>query len=110
MFPGIGLGVIACRASRVTDHMIAAAAQAVADMTEINTVGDALLPSMDAMRTVSATVAVAVAKAAAEEGVAEPLENPLQDIWAQMWQPVYPRVEAVTNKYTPQSTNQGSTK
>lgn len=105
VFPGIGLGVIACRASRVTDHMIAAAAQAVADMTEINAAGDALLPSMDAMRTVSATVAVAVAKAAADEGVAEPLENPLQDIWAQMWQPVYPRVEAVTNQYTPKGKN-----
>lgn len=100
VFPGIGLGVVACRATRVTDHMIAAAAQAVADMTEINKPGDRLLPPIDSMRTVSATVAVAVARAAAQDGVAEPLEHPLQDIWKQMWQPVYPEVHAVTNQYT----------
>lgn len=101
VFPGIGLGVIACRAERVTDRMIAAAAQAVAHMADVRSLGDAILPSMDSVRTVSATVAVAVAKAAAQDGVAEPLENPLQDIWSRMWQAEYPKVVAVENQYTP---------
>ncbi len=100
VFPGIGLGAVACQAERITDRMISAAAQAVADMTTMTKPGDRVLPAIDTMRTVSARVAVAVAKAAAEDGVAEPLENPLQEIWDHMWQPEYPDVVAVTNQYT----------
>ena len=31
MFPGIGLGVVACQATTVTDHMLYAAARKLAD-------------------------------------------------------------------------------
>ncbi|GAB3623958.1 oxaloacetate-decarboxylating malate dehydrogenase [Mariniluteicoccus endophyticus] len=102
VFPGIGLGVIAVRATRVTDRMIAAAARAVAEMTDATKRGSALLPSMAHLRAVSATVALRVAEAAAEEGVATvELENPIQDIYDKMWKPNYPRVKVVTNELTP---------
>lgn len=96
VFPGIGLGTVAARASTVTDGMISAAAQAVADMTTSRHLGAPVLPSMRMLRAVSAAVAVRVAQAAADEGVAtRVLENPVQDIYDLMWRPAYPRVEAV---------------
>ncbi|WP_109471598.1 NAD-dependent malic enzyme [Ornithinimicrobium cavernae] len=97
VFPGIGLGVVASRASQVTDHMIAAASHAVAEMTSAKRLGAPILPTMRQLRAVSAAVAVRVAQAAQEEGVATVrLENPIQDIQDLMWQPVYPQVEVVT--------------
>ncbi|GAB3701704.1 NAD-dependent malic enzyme [Mariniluteicoccus flavus] len=102
VFPGIGLGTIAVRATRVTDHMVAAAAEAVAELTEATKRGSAVLPSMTQLRAVSATVALRVAEAAVEDGVATvELENPIQDIYSQMWKPNYPRIDVVTNELTP---------
>ena len=96
IFPGLGLGVAACQATRVTSHMIAAAADALAGLVNAYRPGAALLPSISDLRMVSATVAVAVAKAAAEDGVANrPLADPIQDIYARMWQPVYPPVQVI---------------
>ncbi|MGD8149889.1 NAD-dependent malic enzyme [Ornithinimicrobium sp. Y1694] len=96
VFPGIGLGTVAVRATQVTDGMITAAAQAVAEMTSARRPGSPVLPSMRQLRAVSAAVAVRVAQAAESEGVAtKPLTNPIQDIYDLMWQPVYPRVEVV---------------
>ncbi len=96
IFPGLGLGVAACQATRVTSSMIAAAADALAGLVNAYRPGAALLPSISDLRMVSATVAVAVAKAAAEAGVADrPLADPIQDIYARMWQPVYPPVQVV---------------
>ena len=94
VFPGLGLGVAACKATRVTDGMIAASATAVAKMVTSTAPGASLLPSMDKLRAVSARVAMAVAIAAEFEGVAtHKLDNPVQDIHEQMWTPDYPRLE-----------------
>jgi malate dehydrogenase (oxaloacetate-decarboxylating) len=93
VFPGLGLGVAVCRATRVTDHMIAAAAQAVAGMVQVGSLGASLLPQVSDLRVVSATVAIAVAAAAARDGVAErPLDNPVQQVFDAMWAPVYPEL------------------
>lgn len=93
VFPGLGLGVAACRASRVTDRMIAAAARAVASLVSIRSLGAPLLPRIADLREVSATVAIAVAQAAVEDGVAEiELDNPIQEVFDRMWQPVYPEL------------------
>lgn len=93
VFPGIGLGVGVCRARRVTDSMIAAAAHAVASLVTITRPGQSLLPSVRDLRRVSATVAIAVAKAAEAEGVADrPLVDPIQQVFDAMWQPVYPEL------------------
>ena len=96
IFPGLGLGVATTKASRVTEGMIAAAAEALAGMVNAYRQGAPLLPMMSQLRMVSATVAVAVAKRAEKEGLArEPLTDPIQQIYARMWQPVYPPVEAI---------------
>lgn len=96
VFPGIGLGVSTCRASRVSDGMIAAATMAVADATEVRGPGSAVLPGMDELRMVSARVALAVIDAAQREGLATvEIENPIQAVYDNMWRPDYPKVEVV---------------
>ena len=94
VFPGLGLGVTVARASRITDRMIAAAADAVARLSDATTPGAPLLPPMDDLRAVSAAVAIAVAIAAAEEGLAQvPVDDPIQQVHDAMWRPDYPRIE-----------------
>jgi malate dehydrogenase (oxaloacetate-decarboxylating) len=94
VFPGLGLGVAVARASRITNNMIAAAADAVAAMSNATTRGAPLLPPMNDLRTVSAAVAIAVAKAAVDEGLAQvPITNPIQQVQDAMWRPEYPKVE-----------------
>jgi malate dehydrogenase (oxaloacetate-decarboxylating) len=96
IFPGLGLGVAACRASRITEGMIAAASSALAGMVNAWRPGAPLLPDISELRLVSATVAIAVAKQAEAEGVAgEPLTDPIQQVYERMWQPRYPEIEAI---------------
>jgi malate dehydrogenase (oxaloacetate-decarboxylating) len=96
VFPGLGLGVAVSRARRISDPMLAAAADAVAELSDATRPGSALLPPVDALRMVSAAVGIAVAKAAAAEGLAEvELHDPVQQVHEAMWRPEYPRVEAV---------------
>jgi malate dehydrogenase (oxaloacetate-decarboxylating) len=96
VFPGLGLGVTVSRARRVSAGMIAAAADAIASLSDAGTPGAALLPPMHNLRMVSATVAVAVARAATAEGLAEiALTNPIQQVHQAMWRPEYPSFEAV---------------
>jgi malate dehydrogenase (oxaloacetate-decarboxylating) len=91
VFPGLGLGVIAVRARRVTDTMLAAAAHAVADLVDTSAAGAPLLPRVEALRETSVAVATAVAIAATNEGVAaEPAGDDVAGhIRAIMWQPEY---------------------
>lgn len=95
VFPGIGLAVVASRACRVSDAMIAASARAIASLGRAKQRGASLLPGIQELRAVSATVALAVAAAAEAEGLAaRPLHDPVQDIFASMWMPVYPTIIA----------------
>ncbi|HXL17826.1 MAG TPA: NAD-dependent malic enzyme, partial [Streptosporangiaceae bacterium] len=73
VFPGIGLGVIASRASRVTDGMLSAAAHAVAGLTDTSARGACLLSPVEKLRETSVAVAVVVARAAVDDGVATTL-------------------------------------
>ncbi|MDO5672975.1 MAG: NAD-dependent malic enzyme [Actinomycetaceae bacterium] len=93
VFPGLGLGVAVSNASRVSDRMIAAAAEAVASIQKVNKPGQSLLPRVQDLRMVSARVAVAVAKAAQEDGLARTtLDNPIQQVLNAMWKPAYPEL------------------
>jgi malate dehydrogenase (oxaloacetate-decarboxylating) len=91
IFPGLGLGVIACRARRVTDGMLAAAARAVAGLVDVTVPGSPLLPPVHALRDTSVAVAVAVVQAACADGVAA--RYPESDLAgyarALQWQPEY---------------------
>ena len=94
LYPGLGLGVIGSGASRVTDGMLLAAAQAVASQVDPTSPGASLLPPVENLRASSATVAVAVARQAEADGVATAShDNLIQAVQDAMWQPVYPEVE-----------------
>ena len=95
IFPGLGLGALLSRAQRVTDHMITAAAQAVAELTDTTRPGAPLLPPIDDLRTTSAQVAFAVARAAAQDGVTEQTGITADAVRAAMWQPRYAPVRAI---------------
>ena len=91
IFPGLGLGVIAARAQRVTDGMLLAAARAVADLVDISTPGAPLLPQVADLRETSVAVAAAVARAAQAEGVASATlgADLTGQVRALMWEPRY---------------------
>jgi malate dehydrogenase (oxaloacetate-decarboxylating) len=91
IFPGLGLGVSAARARRVTDGMLAAAARAVAHLVDLTVPGQPLLPPVEELRATSVAVAAAVVAEAVGEGVAgtEPDGDPRDFVRARMWQPAY---------------------
>ncbi len=92
IFPGVGLGVLAARAKRVTDGMFQAAARALAQTVPVSREpGASLLPRLTEIRPVSMAVAQAVAAAAMQDGVAERLtpeatRAAIEAIW---WEPKY---------------------
>jgi malate dehydrogenase (oxaloacetate-decarboxylating) len=95
LYPGLGLGAIVSRASRISDGMFAAAASAVSSLVTVRQPGASLLPHIDDLRSVSATVAVAVAEAADAEGLAGvQFGDIVQQVHDAMWQPEYRRIQA----------------
>jgi len=90
LYPGLGLGAIVSRATKVTDGMLNAAARAVAQLVEVTGPGSPLLPEIADIRATSASVAAAVVQQAVDEGVARYTpENPLQAVLDSMWKPRY---------------------
>ncbi len=95
LYPGLALGAIVSRASRISDGMFAAAANAVSSLVTVRHPGASLLPQVDDLRGVSATVAAAVAEAADGEGLAGvKLDDIVQQVQDAMWQPEYRRIQA----------------
>ena len=90
IFPGVGLGVVATRAGRVTDAMFVAAAQALSQMSpaRLDPAGS-LYPPMEEVREVSRSVALAVASEAQRAHLAERTspEELARRIDATMWTP-----------------------
>jgi malate dehydrogenase (oxaloacetate-decarboxylating) len=96
IFPGLGLGVAVAKARRISDPMLEAAADAVAELSDARTPGAALLPPVENLRMVSAAVGIAVALAADKEGLAQAeLNSPIQQIHQAMWRPAYPQIEPI---------------
>jgi malate dehydrogenase (oxaloacetate-decarboxylating) len=91
IFPGVGLGVIAVRARRLTDTMFMAAAKALAALSPARTdTGGNLLPPVTALREVSIAVARATAVQARKEGLTDVTEDNIDAaIRAKMWSPKY---------------------
>jgi malate dehydrogenase (oxaloacetate-decarboxylating) len=90
VYPGMGLGTIVSGASKVTDGMLHAAAEAVAGQVDVSEPGAALLPAVENLRASSATSAIAVVKAANADGVAGgKIDNTVQAVQDAMWQPIY---------------------
>ncbi len=94
IFPGVGLGVLACKAERVTDNMLMASSRALAECSPLANDGEgALLPPLEEIQEVSKQIAFAVAQAAMRDGVAKLMKNvDLKDkIEGMFWQPEYRR-------------------
>jgi malate dehydrogenase (oxaloacetate-decarboxylating) len=92
VFPGIGLGVLAVRAGRVTDGMFVAAAKVLAEISPAARDTHApLLPPVTQLREVAFAVAKAVARQARGEGQCERFDDEELDglIARKMWKPVY---------------------
>ena len=92
IFPGIGLGVIASGAKRVTDNMLIASSNALADCSpKLQDPQADLLPSLDSLQTISKQIALKVALAAIEDGVAPKVsvESLQQAIERNFWTPKY---------------------
>ncbi len=94
IFPGMGLGILAVGARRVTDKMFMVAGKAVAALSPtLRDKGGKLLPPVTQMRDVAIAVATVVARQAQADGVATitddaQIETCIADY---MWQPHYRR-------------------
>ena len=95
LYPGLALGAIVSRASRISNGMFAAAANAVSSLVVVRHPGASLLPHVDDLRSVSATVAMAVAEAAVLEGLAGvKFTDIVQQVQDAMWQAEYREIQA----------------
>lgn len=92
IFPGIGLGVISSGASRITDEMLMAASETLAEHSPLLLNGEGLvLPELKDIQKVSRAIAFAVGKMAQQQGVAvktsaEALQQAIDD---NFWEPKY---------------------
>jgi len=96
IFPGLGLGALLANSTVVTDEMVSAGSQAVANaMTEQELADGMLYPEISRLREVTKQVAHAVACKAIDDGIAnasqEAIESALEN---ELWQPDYPEITA----------------
>ncbi len=96
VFPGIGLGAIACDAREITDSMITAAATALADtLTPDELEERSIVPSVSRLWDVCGDVAVAVAQQAVLDGVASITTDIETHVERRRWKPTYPRIQRI---------------
>jgi malate dehydrogenase (oxaloacetate-decarboxylating) len=96
VFPGMGLGILAAGARRVSDPMFMAASQALASCSPAQSDGHApLLAPLSRVREVAMDIAFAVGRQAQSEGLAEHTseEELRRRIDAEFWQPAYSPIE-----------------
>ncbi|WP_438862858.1 NAD-dependent malic enzyme [Neptunicella sp.] len=90
IFPGIGLGVVAGKISQITNEMLIAASETLAQSSPVSTTGE-LLPPLTKVAELSRKIAFAINKVAQQQGLAleisdETLQN---NIEANFWKPAY---------------------
>ena len=92
IFPGIGLGVLAARATGISDNMLMAASQALADISmEYEKAPGAILPPIKVIKEISEKIAYEVALQAVQDKLALPItaENLQRRLKANFWLPEY---------------------
>ncbi len=92
IFPGVGLGALACRTRRVTNRMFLAAARVLANaVRESDLAQGRVYPGLDRIREVSLDIATAVAEDAWSENLADTPRpaDPRAFIQACMFEPQY---------------------
>jgi malate dehydrogenase (oxaloacetate-decarboxylating)(NADP+) len=94
VFPGVGLGIIACQAKLITDEMFFAAAKTLASQVSAADLEQGrIYPPLTKIRDVSAVIATTVAEVAYNRGLArKPKPNDLSTyIKSRMYEPQYRR-------------------
>jgi malate dehydrogenase (oxaloacetate-decarboxylating) len=92
IFPGIGLGVIACKSRRVSDEMLMVASTTLAGLAPKSTNREhGILPPLTALQDISRKIAFAVARKAMEQNFCLQMsdEDLLQSIDRGFWLPGY---------------------
>lgn len=92
IFPGVGLGVIAAQAERISEPMLMAASKALAkSASQAELKHGAILPSLKDIQQISKQIAFAVAKQAISEELALPIPDDAlrEKIETTFWQPEY---------------------
>ena len=92
IFPGVGLGAIVSRTSRISDAMFMAAAKTLARQVEpADLEQGSLYPALSRVRDVSARIAAAVVEVAVAEGLARgaPAADALALVKSRMYEPRY---------------------
>ncbi len=92
IFPAVGLALAACKASRVSDGMLLAAARALGEKSPaLKDPNGSLLPRPRDLRAIARHIAAAVAMQAQAEGLAAPMdrEELARQIAATQWVPAY---------------------
>jgi malate dehydrogenase (oxaloacetate-decarboxylating) len=92
IFPGVGLGVVASKATRVTDNMLMASSYALAEYSAVHNSGSAeLLPDLNDIREVSKYIAKMVFRQAIIDGVTPTVsdEDIEKAIDSNFWRPSY---------------------
>jgi malate dehydrogenase (oxaloacetate-decarboxylating) len=92
IFPGVGLGVISTKSTRVTNSMFVAAARALSELSPARKNSAAsLFPALEDVRQVSFKVAMAVGAEAQRLGLAEKTDSSELErrIRSRMWNPEY---------------------
>jgi len=100
IFPGVGLGVLASGASRVTDAMFVAAARVLSEFSPALRDADApLYPPLESVREISSRVALEVALEAQRAGLAKEMRSELLEgaVKARMWEPNYVSLKRVAS-------------
>jgi malate dehydrogenase (oxaloacetate-decarboxylating) len=76
IFPGIGLGIVAVGATRVSDEMLMTASMTLAELSPISAEsGEGILPPLTELSTLSKHIAFSVAKTAMDQGLARVIED-----------------------------------
>ncbi len=98
IFPGLALGILVSRSTRVSDAMIMASAKALAGLSPaLKDPNAPLLPPIADCRKVSLVIAEAAAKQAMADGTAEAVDDATlrERIRAYVWEPVYQPYERI---------------
>jgi malic enzyme len=101
IFPGVGLGALIGEASRVTDSMFLAAAEALAQFTTAHHAAEnCMYPNLHDLRAVSKQIALRVAQKARDAGLGRDMDDQAiaKAIDDYCWFPQYERLESFSAK------------
>ncbi len=100
IFPGIGLGVLASKARRISDDMLRVASETLAAASPLaNTGKGGILPPLTQLAELSKEIAFAVAKMAMQQGYALEMDDERlkRKINANFWKPEYRQYKRVSS-------------